>query len=100
MVIYNVTININHDAHDEWLIWMKSEHIPEVMNTGMFTEYKILRLIGDHDSGGTTYAIQYSCVNMQNYERYRDEFGPALQKKTLAKFGDKFTAFRSLLETV
>ena len=100
MIIYNVTVNINHDAHDAWLEWMKSEHIPHVMNTGMFVESKMLRLIGDHDSGGITYAIQYTCASMTDYERYRDVFAPALIKEASDKFKDKFVSFRTLLETV
>jgi Domain of unknown function (DUF4286) len=100
MIIYNVTININHDAHDEWLKWMKEVHIPDVMKTGMFIENKILRLLGDEDSGGTTYAIQYTCATMEDYDRYRTAFAPALQKATTEKFKDKFVAFRTLLETV
>jgi hypothetical protein len=100
MIIYNVTININHDVHDAWLKWMQETHIPEVLKTGMFLEAKMLRLIGDEDSGGTTYAIQYSCENMMNYEKYRDQFAPALQQETMKHFKDKFVAFRTLLETV
>jgi len=100
MIIYNVTINIDHSAHDEWLQWMKEKHIPDVMSTGKFIETKILRLIGDHDSGGTTYAIQYSCETMKDYEDYREGYAAALQKDAIDKFGEKFTAFRTLLETV
>ena len=100
MIIYNVTININHDVHDNWLKWMREEHIPQVLKTGLFLEGKMLRLLGDADSGGTTYAVQYSCATMQDYERYRDEFAPALQQETQKLFKDKFVAFRTLLETV
>ena len=32
MIIYNVTIKIDLDVHDEWLAWMKLEHIPRVRN--------------------------------------------------------------------
>ena len=100
MIIYNVTININHDVHDEWLKWMQEIHIPQVLKTGIFSEGKMLRLIGDEDSGGTTYAIQYSCASMKEYEKYRDEFAPALQQETAKLFKDKFVAFRTLLETI
>lgn len=31
MIIYNVTVNIEHNVHDEWLKFMKDEHIPDVM---------------------------------------------------------------------
>lgn len=100
MIIYNVTVNINDDVHNEWLDWMKQVHIPEVMQTGIFTENKMLRLIGDENSGGVTYAIQYCCESMADYERYRDHFASELQKKALDRFKDKFVAFRTLLETI
>lgn len=100
MIIYNVTVNINHDVHDEWLQWMKDVHIPNVMNTGIFTDSRMLRLLGDEQSGGVTYAIQYTCPAMKDYERYRTEFAPSLQKEVSDKYKDKFVAFRTLLETV
>lgn len=46
---------------------MKELHIPEVMRTGKFTNSRILRIIGDEDSGGKTYSIQYSCNNMSDF---------------------------------
>jgi hypothetical protein len=100
MIIYNVTVNIDNDVRDEWLKWMKEVHIPNVMKTGFFTESRMLRLIGDEESGGTTYAIQYTCETMRDFELYRDGFSPALKQEASDKFGEKFTAFRTLLETV
>lgn len=100
MIIYNVTVNINNAVREQWLRWMQEKHIPDVMATGMFVENRILRLIGDEESGGTTYAIQYTALTMEDYIRYRDTFAPALQQDALLLFGDKFTAFRTLLETV
>gem|GEM_PF-5619184 len=29
-ILYNVTINIDHNTSEEWLQWMKSTHIPDV----------------------------------------------------------------------
>jgi hypothetical protein len=37
MIVYNVTINLDHDIHDEWVKWMKEKHLHDVMATGMFT---------------------------------------------------------------
>lgn len=100
MIIYNVTVNIEHSAHDEWLKWMKELHIPDVMSKGVFTESRMLRLIGDEDSGGSTYAIQYSCISMDEFNRYEKDFADALRKEHTEKFKDKFVAFRTLLELV
>lgn len=99
MIIYNVTINIDDDVHDEWLEWMKNEHIPKVMATGYFLENRICRLMVEEESG-TSYTIQYTLKNMEDYNEYQALHAPALQKETLDKYRGKFVAFRSLMEVV
>jgi hypothetical protein len=100
MIIYNVTINIDKSVHEEWLDWMRTCHIPDVMRTGLFKENKMLRVLGDDDSGGFTYSIQYSCETMEKYLQYRDIYAPALRGEFNEKYKDKFVAFRTLLETI
>ncbi len=86
---------------EEWLSWMKEEHIPEVMQSGCFTECKILKLLTEaEDNDGVNFAIQYTAPNMGTYQKYRDEFAPELQAKTKAKYGDDVLAYRSLLEVI
>lgn len=99
MIIYNVTVSIDADAHDAWLSWMRQEHIPRVLDTGCFTEGRLLKVLAD-DEGGITYAIQYTAPDMAAYERYRDEHAPRLQGEAHAAFGGRFHAFRTLLETI
>lgn len=100
MIIYNVTVKINQEVQEEWLRWMKTEHIPRVMNSGMFIEYRISRLLEQDESDGVTYAIQYLCNSMDQYETYRQEFAPALQQEHSDKYKDKFVAFRTVMEVV
>jgi hypothetical protein len=95
-VIYNVTVSVDVDVAEEWLDWMKVNHIPEVMNTGLFLEAKISKVLG-HEEGGKTFAIQYLCENMETYDRYQKECSPALQKDHTEKYGKKTVAFRTLL---
>jgi hypothetical protein len=101
MIIYNVTINIEDDAHDKWVAWMKEIHIPQVMATGMFIDHSFCKLLHrQEDETGTTYVIQYVAESIEKYERYRDEFAPALQAETQKHFGGKFVAFRTLMEKI
>lgn len=100
MIIYNVTINIDDSVHLEWLKWMKEVHIPDVMNTGIFVENRILKLLGDEQSGGHTYSIQYYCNCLDDYKQYENVFAPALQAEHSEKFKEQFVAFRTLLEIV
>ena len=99
MIIYNVTVNIENDVRDEWLQWMKTVHIPDVMKTGYFLENKICKVLVEEEQG-TTYSIQYTCENMQTLPEYQRSHSPRLQKEHADKYANKFVAFRTLLEVV
>ena len=99
MIIYNVTINVDDTTHLQWLKWMQQEHIPAVLSTGLFTGYRICHLL-DVEDEGTTYSIQYSCNSLIEYNEYKAKHAPHLQKEMLAMFGDKVTAFRTLMEVI
>jgi hypothetical protein len=101
MIIYNVTINVDDDIHDDWLKWMKEKHIPDVMSTGKFIDYKICKVLTrQEDEVGTTYAIQYTCNSINDYELYQKEDAPRLQEEHSIRYKNKFVAFRTLLELV
>ncbi|MBL7891825.1 MAG: DUF4286 family protein [Bacteroidia bacterium] len=99
MIIYNVTLNIDDDIHDEWLKWMKEKHIPDVMRTGLFLENRMLKLLMDEPQG-KTYSMQYTLNNMADLEEYRAKHAPRLQKELIERYADKFVAFRTVLEVV
>jgi hypothetical protein len=100
MYLYNVTVNVEDDVHDEWVNWMKTKHIPDVMATGCFVANRMLKLLSEIENNGTTYSLQYYFNRMEEYVRYQDRFAKALQAEHKEKFKDKFVAFRTLLEIV
>lgn len=100
-ILYNVTIIIDHSVHEEWLEWMKAEHIPAVLATGQFSGHTMSRIIEDeHNADGVTYAIQYIAHDINAYHHYQATFAPALQAETQAKYGGKYGAFRTCMEIV
>jgi hypothetical protein len=99
MIIYNVTTNIDNNVREEWLQWMKDKHIPDVMATGHFMEYRFCKVLVDEEQG-TTYSAQYTCATMKDLEEYRTKHGPRLQKEVADKYGDKAVSFRTLLEVI
>jgi len=100
MLIYNITIQVNWTIHNDWLPWMQEVHIPEVMSTGMFTHFRILRLLEVDESEGPTYAFQYFAANREKYDYYIENFAPLFREKTIARWSDQFNAFRTLMEVV
>jgi len=99
MFIYNVTVNIDDEAQQEWVKWMKEKHIPDLMKTGCFIDSQMVKVLYVEDQGHT-FSTQYKFLEMVDIERYQKEFAPALQAEHKQRFGDKYTAFRTLLQIV
>lgn len=99
MIIYNVTVRVDHDIKEDWLKWMRETHIPDVMKTGRFVDQKLFRIIGD-ETEGVSYAIQYSCADMKTLHQYTIHDAPALQADHIKRYGEKAVAFRTLLEVL
>lgn len=97
-IIYNVTVLVDHNVAEEWKSWMTKIHIPDVMKTGFFTEFKFSKVIQDPQEGGDSYAIQYVAKSMSALNEYQLNHAPALQKEHTDKYGEKCLAFRTLLE--
>ena len=99
MIIYNVTINIQEDIHDEWVTWMKKEHIPDMLGTGKFSKALMTKVLVKEEMGGITYSVQYTAKNKKILQKYYDEDAESLRAKT-KPFEGKFVAFRTELEVV
>ena len=98
--MYNITIGIDRDVEKEWLQWVKSEHIPEVMRTNMFIDFKIYKILHDQNEDSISYSIQYLAETFENVNVYFEKFAPSLQEKLRLRFKDKHVAFMTLLEEV
>lgn len=100
MIIYNVTIKLHSSIASQWLSWLLEQHIPDVMQSGCFVGHQVLHLLEVDDSEGPTYAIQYKAKTMEDYQRYINDFAPAMRQKSIDEWGDLFIAFRTVMEVV
>ena len=98
-IIYNVTVNIANDVHDEWLLWIK-EHIPQVLGTGKFEKATMTKVLVEEEMGGQTYSIQYRSYSREALDSYYRDDADKLQADGLKRFADKMLAFRTELEVV
>ena len=100
MILYNITINVTSDIEQDFISWMKSTHIPEVLETGMFVDHRFYRLLHESEDGSINYSIQFFTETMEKMMEYERNHAPALRTKTRERYQDKAVSFRSLLETI
>ena len=100
MILYNVTVNIERQVEEEWVLWMKTTHIPDVLATGMFSENRFYKILHDSEDGSVNYSVQYFTDSMEKIMEYQNRYSQKLQDDVKERFHDKFVVFRTLLETV
>lgn len=101
MILYNVTVSVDDEIAPEWVSWMKEIHIPEVLATGHFSGYRMLRMLSDQaDASGQTYAIQYEAETIGHLENYLSRDAQVLREKHAIRYGSRAIAFRTVLEEV
>lgn len=99
MILYNVTIIIEDSIHEAWLNWMQNIHIGQVMDTGSFASYRLLKVL-DSPNEGITYCIQYIADSMDKYNEYQERYAATLQADFPAEFINKFVSFRTTMEFI
>ncbi|NIJ55893.1 DUF4286 family protein [Dyadobacter arcticus] len=98
MIIYNITINISYDAEKDWLHYMKTIHIPQILSTGVPLECKLLRLLTEIDNEGSTYTTQFSFLTMEDFLAYQTHYQADFQERHHELYAGKYVSFRTLLE--
>lgn len=99
MVLYNVTVSIEADIEAEWLDWMKTVHIPDVLKKGPFIRCVFSKIQG-MEAQETSYSLLYFCESQAQLTVYLENQAPLLQEAHTLRFKDKFVAFRTVLQVI
>lgn len=100
MFIYNITTKVEHSIVDQWIRWQKEIHIPEIMETGFFSDHRFYKLLEHDDEEGAIFATQFFADSRDDYDKYILQSAPSLRKKAIEAWGDKAVSFRTLLQNV
>ncbi len=99
MIVFNDTVIVEESAHEKWLEWVKSVHIPAVMATGYFNSYHVLTVI-DSPNEGVTYCVQYFADDIENFNQFYSKHFHQLQAIHNQEFENQFVIFNTLMKTV
>lgn len=97
MLLYNITYAVPHNLRNEWLEWMNTTHIPEIIATGCFQKHHLLQLLEVDETEFRTFALQLIAENESDYRKYLEEFALQLRQKANSKWGENVLGFRTLM---
>ena len=96
MLTYQVKIKIEPAVEKEWLHWMKTIHVPDVIATGLIRSFQILKPSGENQ----LYLFHYHFNSVEDYHHYRAQFAPMLKAHPHKKFPNQFKVERDLLHWI
>ena len=99
MILYNVTVSVSEASANDWVKYMMEVHIPEVLATGHFRDFRLCHVRGEAE-GGITFAVQYMARSQEDLDTYQRDCAPALQADHQAKWGSSAVAFRTILPLI
>ena len=102
MVTYLVHFTVQHEVYTEYVEFLKSEHINEVLSVpGFISADLCLRKGGAMESSGKEIRVIYKVKDEDHIKAYISDFAMNLRAKALEKFPGRFSSNREVwLETV
>lgn len=98
--IYNVTVIVNPVVEERWLKWMREEHIPNVMETGLFSSFLFTQVFPEQEQDHPSYSIQYRAADLESIKLYMQMYADELRAKSAKAWGEHALAFRTVLEVL
>ncbi|AYD46760.1 MAG TPA: DUF4286 family protein [Arachidicoccus soli] len=100
MYLYNITIKIAWEIHEDWLIWMREENIPFLYTGELISKHLFLRLKDIEETDGPTYALQLFLDTEQHYNKFIMEYLSDINQVQKARWGNNMYSFATLMEVV
>jgi hypothetical protein len=100
LYIYNVTTQVQKTIHHAWLEWITNDFAPDIIATGLFSHFQIVKILDIDESDGPTFAVQYFTDSREKYDIFFETHATNFSQKTFEKWNDKIISFRSLMEII
>jgi len=100
-IVYEVDLFVDEEIAGEFQEWLLT-HRDEMLGIDGFLGAAVLRrelLDEDAESGQTRLTVQYRLRDRPAFENYVAEHAPRMREQGQQRFGERFSARRSLLET-
>lgn len=98
MLIFNTTYQVTTNHTENWIQWIKTEHIPFMLKSEVFIEPQITKIVGSEDETGTSFSVQFKINDMDTLVLWHNQYATEFQDKVSSKFGTEVVFFSTVLE--
>jgi hypothetical protein len=96
-IVYEVTLDVDAAIANEYRAWL-NRHTAELLALPGFVDARILDLLEPSTPGRIGLCVQYTLRDRAAYEAYLRDHAERVRGNGIARFGDRFTATRRVLQ--
>jgi hypothetical protein len=96
-IVYEVTLDVDAAIANEYRAWL-NRHTAELLALPGFVDARILDLLEPATPGRIGLCVQYTLRDRAAYEAYLRDHAERVRGNGIARFGDRFTATRRVLQ--
>ena len=100
MYLFSITINIDDNVRDEWLIWVNRKLKPLLADKSLIKDFRVLRILSEEQNNGSSYSFQYHLHNWEGVEKFEERYDLEVAIDMYRFYKEKFVEFRTRLEVV
>ena len=99
MIVFNTTYLVAFEVHDTWLQWISFRHIPAMLETSLFKDPRLFKVLVEEEHG-TTYSLQFSSPDMVSIQSWQEKYKDEMETDLKETFGESVMFFSTLLEEI
>jgi len=100
MLIFNTTYLVSDKVQDAWLLWVREQHIPFMLQFKPFSHPQVARVIPVEEQDGTSYSVQFHVLDLETLGIWKERFGLAFQQNCAHEFGTEAIYFSTVLDII
>ncbi|MBP5307496.1 MAG: DUF4286 family protein [Paludibacteraceae bacterium] len=100
MIICNTTYCMEAERTEEFLEWLRNEHLPSMEATGVLTSPVVSRVMTTGGDEAVSISVQLRAESQETYEAWRAKEGGSAVQSLRKRFGETVLSFTTLMEVL
>ncbi|MFT4898507.1 MAG: hypothetical protein ACI9U0_000290 [Flavobacteriales bacterium] len=97
MITLSITTAVDESIENDWLDYMKTDHISLLMKTELFKDFRLVRIIPGQGVD-LSYNLQLRLEGHKELNEFRSQHEATFVNLEGKRFGGKYAVFHSVLE--
>ena len=100
MYIIAYSFKVNNNIQTNWLSWIKEVFIKRHLETELFLDFKLTRVLSLDSDDGQTYSLQFSTQSLAHLQKFSAQHSSTILNEHHQQFAGQYVSFQTVMEVI